>query len=106
MTFDADFREDGDNYSLLINDESSSFDAHIGSAIVPFSFQTPYNLEMMFSGSLISGKARPYFPENFSWLPIVSGLTPRIDTFLLLKDGKLSWKSQASVVHPGVLSLG
>ena len=71
-----------------------------------FSFQTPYFFTSSFFSSLASGNGSPNLSANFLWEETLSALTPTTTAPFFEITATLSRKSQASFVHPDVLSFG
>src|SRR5579875_3580630 len=71
-----------------------------------FFLYTSYSLITFLSGSLRMWKLREYFSANLLWLWTLSALTPSTTAPSSLILWMLSRKAHASLVHPGVSSLG
>src|SRR5262245_57106481 len=71
-----------------------------------FSIQVPYFSQILPSSSDTSGKLSWYLALNLSWRATLSLLTPITCALSFLKAAAESRKPQASVVQPGVSSLG
>ena len=73
---------------------------------IDFCAHTPYASHTAWSVSATSGYASPYFALNFSCFFAVSGLTPMTVASIPSNRGRACWKLHASMVQPGVSSLG
>ena len=71
-----------------------------------FSPQAPYFSITWPSGSESSGNESPSLPANLQCESIESLLMPSTSAPSARSSGNAAWNSLASVVHPGVSSLG
>ncbi len=71
-----------------------------------FSPNAPHAVSVAFSGSDSSGKVRPSLSRNFASLAGLSGEIPTTSRPAPLSSSRLSRKSHACLVQPGVLAAG